>query len=235
MPLSPLLNKNSCDGRHARPLISRENAKGFSMAELVVVTLLIGIVFSMVMMVYKFVFLKQTLASQMMEGMRDIVLTVNYLKSDLNSAMINPTFMTADSLGRQKTDKTVAEALSESIIEGDKKFSFIISEGSEACVVTYEIDQNNAFKRTVYDVLKNPLNSNILSRGKITGAALACKLFKDGDDRSVCMNLSLKIATKNIEKGAAVDAVKDFSFNIFPYVLNNTLKNAEFRDKPSGH
>lgn len=205
------------------------------MAELIVVTLLIGIIFSMVMMIYKFVFLKQTLASQMMEGMRDIVLTVNYLKSDLNSAQINPTFMITDSLGRQKTDKTVAESLGESISEGANKFSFIISEGSEACVVTYEIDQNKVLKRTIYDVFKNPVSSNILSHGKIVGAALACKLFKDGDDRSVCMNLSLKIATKNINKGAAVDAVKDFSFNIFPYVLNNTIKNAEFHDKPAAY
>lgn len=142
MPLSLLLNKiRAGGGPSAYPLIISRR-RGFSMAELVVVTLLIGIIFSMVMMVYKFVFLKQTLASQMMEGMRDIVLTVNYLKSDLNSAQINPTFMITDSLGRQKTDKTVAESLGESISEGAGKFSFIISEGSEACVVTYEIDQN---------------------------------------------------------------------------------------------
>ena len=229
MPLLRLLNKNS-----AYALI-KARKKGFSMAELIVVTLLMGIIFSMVMMVYKFVFLKQTLASQMMEGMRDIVLTVNYLKSDLNSAQINPTFMITDSLGRQKTDKTVAESLGESISEGAGKFSFIISEAGEACVVTYEIDQNRVLKRTIYDVFKNPVSSSILSRGKIVGAALACKLFKDGDDRSVCMNLSLKIATKKIDSGAAVDAVKDFSFNIFPYVLNNTIKNAEFQDKPAAY
>lgn len=232
MQLSRLLNKTRAG---TRCNLKRATNKGFSTAELVVVTLLIGIIFSMVMMVYKFVFLKQTLASQMMEGMRDIVLTVNYLKSDLNSAMINPASMQADSLGRQKTDKTVAEAIGESVSEGEKKFSFIISEGSDACVVTYEIDQNNVLRRSVHGAANNLISSNILSRGKITGAALACKLFKSGDDYSVSMNLSLKILAKNLEKGSAVPVTKDFSFNIFPYVLNNTVKNAEFKDKPAAH
>ncbi len=233
MLLSQLLSRTAA-GR--RPHIFMKRPQGaFSMVEVIVVTLLIGIIFSMVMMVYKFVFLKQTMASQMMEGTRDIVLTVNYLKSDLNSALINPSFMQLDGMGRQKTDKTVAEALGESISEGANKFSFIISEGSEAGIVTYEIDQESVLKRTVYDVYKNVLSSSILSRGKITNAALACKVFKSGSDRTVCMNIALKIKTRLIDKGSAVDTSKDFSFNIFPYVLNNTLKNAEFKDAPAAH
>jgi type II secretory pathway pseudopilin PulG len=233
MLLSPLLNKTAAGWR--LHILKNRSKSAFSMVEVIVVTLLIGIIFSMVMMVYKFVFLKQTMASQMMEGTRDIVLTVNYLKSDLNSALINPSFMQLDSMGRQKTDKTVAEALGESISEGEKKFSFIISEGSEAGIVTYEIDKDSVLKRTVYDVFKNVLSSSILSRGKITNAALACKVFKSGSDRTVCMNIALKIRTRVIDKGAASDADKDFSFNIFPYVLNNTLKNAEFKDKPAAY
>jgi len=209
--------------------------KGFTLAEIIVVVGVAGLMFSLFVVLYRYMFLKQTISSEMMESIRDIVTAVNYLKTDLNSALLAPGVAAADGVGNQKSQSTVEEALAASIIPGaaepgnGKKFGLIVSAGSSTNRVEYEIDSANVFKRTVYDENNNIIPGPPLSRGKVVGAALDYKLFKENDGNTVYMSLKIKVQTKTISQSGLVPVTKEFAFNIFPYILNNTIKNTEFK------
>lgn len=201
---------------------------GMTIPELVVVAGIIGIVCTGVIAIHRQMYLKQTISSEMMESIRDIVLTVNQLKSDLHSAVLNPYSITVDNIGAQKSQKVVDIVVGESMEPGDDSFSFLIAEGQKTNRVTYKLDQSKNLMRTVTDENNTVVQNGVLSRGKIVNASLAYELLKTADDCTVYVKLFLKVQTKSVGPGGLVPVTKEFAFNFFPFVMNNTIKNTKF-------
>jgi len=214
--------------RNEKKFASKTRRHGFTIPELVIVMGIVGILCAGVVAIHRQMYFKQTITSEMMESIRDIVITVNQLKSDLHSAVLNPYSIAVDTIGSQKSQKSVDVVVGESLEPGDDNFSFLIAGGQNTDRVTYKLDPSKSLTRTVMDENNKVVQNGVLSRGKIVNASLAYELLKSGDDCTVYVKLYLKVQTKAVGPGGLVPVTKEFAFNFFPFVLNNTIKNTAF-------
>lgn len=204
--------------------------KGISFVELMVALALAGMVISMVFMVYRFMFYKQTVTSDIIESVNDVVLAVNYIKSDLCSAVIDPQLIDSEPNGRQTSAKTLEEALDASFTPGANKFGFLTVDNDSVKRVEYEIDGKN-FVRKTFDRNGSQTFQSVLSRGKIISASVSQQRHVFNSYMTLCITLVLKVQTKVIGKDGFETVTKEISFNIYPYVLNLNLKMVKFAGK----
>lgn len=188
---------------------------------------LISVVISLFFTIYRYMYIKQTLTGEIMESVSDVVISVNYIKSDLSSAVLDPSAIDTEKNGKQTSKKKIDEILSTTISKSKNKFSFLVSDGEKINRIEYEIDGAN-FMRTVKNDRDENVARAVLSRDKISGASIEYEIVRFDNSVLLCIKLFLNLKTRELGKNGFETVTRNMAFNIFPYVMNLNLKNIKF-------